>query len=73
MCKTSQPIRRVFAVIMTSKTLASPVCLQVFKVQPHASDLTKLAKKYVKEENKGENAEPKLHIVSVDIPFTQLY
>jgi hypothetical protein len=78
MCRTSQPIRRVFAVMMTSKTLASPVCLQVFKAQPHPSDLTKLVKKYVKEEVKGEgenveNAFPKLHVVPVDIPFTQLY
>lgn len=77
MCRASQPIRRVFAVMMTSKSLASPVCLQVFKAQPHASDITKAVKKYVKEDsvgkNVGDDADPKIHVVSIDIPFTQLY
>ncbi len=71
MCRTSQPIRRVFAVMMTSKTLVSPVCLQVMKTQPRIADLNKIVKNCVKGDIQegGRNIDHKVHVVPIDIPF----
>ena len=80
MCNKS-PLRRVYGLMITCPTLASPKCLHVMKNHPPQDELQRLSKKILERHRRDMRVlypthfpeVAQLHVVPIDIPFTLMY